>query len=164
MVTIGIDPGIERIGIGIVDRENQKYKLLFHKLIKTSSSKPQEERLEIIYHELSEILSHYDIKCASIEKLFFSKNVKTAMKVSEARGVILLALRHKQIPINEYTPLQLKQAIIGYGRASKSQIQDFIKLMLGIKDFTFSDDVMDGIALAIIHLNTYKTLSRIKGL
>lgn len=162
MTILGIDPGIEKVGIGIVKKQNQEYKLIHHELIKTSARKPHAERLQLIYERITAVVNKFTIDAASIEKLFFAKNVKTAMVVSEARGVILLALKLLDLPIYEYTPLQVKQGLIGYGRASKNQIRDFIKLMLKLKEVPSTDDVTDGIALAIIHLNTFKTLSKIK--
>ena len=162
MITIGIDPGIEKVGVGIIEKQNNnKLNLLFYKLIKTSSKLPHEDRLQIIYHELLNIISMYPINFASIEKLYFAKNIKTAMLVSEARGVMMLALKEKNIPIYEYTPLQIKQSLVGYGKASKAQIQEFIKIMLNLKKIPKPDDVADGIALAIIHFNFYKTFSKI---
>jgi len=162
MITIGIDPGIERVGIGIISQEKQSYKLIFKKLIKTSSKQSNADRIKNIFDELNTILESHKIDSASVEKLYFAKNVKTAMVVSEVRGVILLALRLKNIPIFEYTPLQVKQALVGYGRATKNQVQEFVKLMLGLDKVPDSDDVADALAIAIIHLNTYKTLSKIK--
>jgi crossover junction endodeoxyribonuclease RuvC len=163
MVTIGIDPGIERVGIGIVSSNNKKMTLEYQKLIKTSSKLSISKRLRIIHEELNGILDKYRVDHASVEKLFFAKNIKTALTVSEARGVILLTLEQRNIPVFEYTPLQLKQAIIGYGRAVKNQIQEFVVTMLGLKEKIKLDDVADGIALAIVHLNTFKTISKIKG-
>jgi crossover junction endodeoxyribonuclease RuvC len=161
MLVIGVDPGIERTGVGIVESTNGKLKLIHQKLIKTSSAKPQAERLSEIYDELNSIIKEYAIEFASVEKLFFAKNVKTAMTVSEARGIIILALFKNKIPIYEYTPLQVKQALIGYGRGTKDQIQELVKIILNLQEIPKPDDVADGIALAITHINTYKLLSKI---
>jgi crossover junction endodeoxyribonuclease RuvC len=163
MLVIGIDPGIEKIGIGIVSYTNRKLNLEFQRLISTSSKLTTAKRLEIIYKELNKILDEFKIDFASVEKLFFAKNIKTALTVSEARGVIILALQQRNIPVYEYTPLQVKQAIIGYGRALKNQIKEFVCIILGLKEKIKIDDVADGIALAIVHINTYKTISKIKG-
>jgi crossover junction endodeoxyribonuclease RuvC len=161
MFVIGIDPGIEKTGVGIVESLNGKLKLVYHKLIKTSSSKPQAERLNEIFDQLNSILAEYKVSFASVEKLFFAKNVKTAMTVAEARGVALLAIQRNNVPIYEYTPLQVKQALIGYGRGTKDQVQQLVKIILNLSEIPKPDDVADGIALAITHINTYKTLSRI---
>ena len=162
MITIGIDPGIERTGVGIVEEEKGKLKLLYSKLIKTESKLPQSVRLLQLYTELTEIISMYKIDHASVEKLFFIKNVKTAMAVSEARGVILLTLQNKNISIFEYTPLQIKQALVGYGRGTKDQVQYLVKIILSLDEKAIQDDVADGIACAITHINSYKLISKIK--
>ncbi len=162
MLTIGIDPGLERIGIGIVKNSNRKLTLVYNRLITTPSKLGIPDRLNIIHEELSCILKDYPVDHASVEKLYFAKNIKTAMMVSEARGVILLALRQKQVPVFEYTPLQVKQAMIGYGRAAKSQIQEFVRVILNLSEIPKPDDVADGIALAIVHINSFRTLSKIE--
>jgi len=162
MTVIGIDPGIERTGIGIIEEKNNKLFLIYNKLIKTSPKDTQSQRLYHLYNELDKIINSYKIDFASVEKIFFTKNIKTAMNVSEARGVILLVLGKNSIPVYEYTPLQVKQSLVGYGNASKNQIQQFVKIMLNLKDLPKQDDIADGIALAIIHINTYKTLSKIR--
>ena len=158
----GIDPGIERTGIGIIEYKNSSYKLIFHKLIKTSSKIAHQNRIRIIFDELCLILDKYEIDSASIEKLFFAKNVKTAMTIAEVRGIIFLALEQNNIPIYEYTPLQVKQALTGYGRGTKKQIQELVKIVLKLEEIPKPDDVADGLALAITHMNTIKTLSKIK--
>ena len=162
MTVIGIDPGIEKTGIGIVQLNDNKLSLIHKELIYTSSKEKFEIRLEKIYNKLFGILSSYELDYASVEKLFFSKNVKTAITVAEVRGIIILALQQKKIPIYEYTPLQIKQGLIGYGRGTKRQIQELIKIILKSDEIEKQDDIADGIALAILHLNSYKTLSKIK--
>lgn len=162
MTAIGIDPGIEKTGIGIVQLNNNKLKLIHKELIYTSSKINFEIRLEDIYNKLIKILNNYKVDFASVEKLFFAKNVKTAINVAEARGVIILALQQNKIPIYEYTPLQVKQGLIGYGRGTKRQVQELIKIILETDEIVKHDDVADGIALAIVHLNSYKTLSKIR--
>lgn len=160
MITIGVDPGIERIGVGVVEQQGSRFILRESRLIKTSSKLTTPERLLIINNELSEIAAAHPITFASVEKLFFAKNIKTAMTVSEARGVILLTLQQQGIPIYEYTPLQVKQALLGYGRATKKQIQEMVKVILKSDELIKQDDVADGIALAITHFNTYKTIKK----
>lgn len=163
MLTIGIDPGLERIGVGIVEHGGSKLRLEFDKLIRTSPKLSTPERLLIISEELSSILSQYKFDYASVEKLFFARNVTNALLVSEARGVILLELQKRGIPIYEYTPLQVKQALIGYGRGTKEQIQSLVKIILKLDKAQEQDDVADAIALAITHINTNKTMQKLKG-
>lgn len=162
MIAIGIDPGIESTGIGIVELNKNKLNLIHYELISTSSKEKKEFRLRKIYDNLTRILANYKIDFASVEKLFFSKNVKTAITVAEVRGIILLALEQNKIPIFEYTPLQVKQGLVGYGRGTKKQVQELIKIILNIDKIIKQDDIADGIALAIVHLNSCKTLIKIK--
>lgn len=162
MVAIGIDPGIESTGIGIVELNKNKLNLIHYELISTSSKDKKEFRLRKIYDNLTQILANYKIDFASVEKLFFAKNVKTAITVAEVRGIILLALEQNKIPIYEYTPLQVKQGLVGYGRGTKKQVQELIKIILNIDEVIKQDDIADGIALAIVLLNSYKTLLKIK--
>lgn len=161
MTVIGIDPGIEKTGIGIIESYKGNYKLIFEKLIKTNSKLNYYKRLSIIDEEFNEILNNFKIDSAAIEKVFFAKNVKTALIISEVRGILLLSLFKKNISIFEYTPLQVKQSIAGYGNADKTQVQKFIKILLKLENIPKSDDVADGMALAIVHLNSYKVLSKI---
>lgn len=162
MTVIGIDPGLERIGIGIIKKEKNIYNLIYSKLIKTSSKDSYYFRLNKIYNDFSNILSNNQIDQAAIEKIFFAKNVKTAMSVSEVRGILLLACTIHNIPIFEYTPLQIKQSLAGYGNATKDQVKKLIQIILKLDKVPESDDVSDGLALAIVHLNITKTLSKIK--
>lgn len=162
MITIGIDPGIERTGVGIVEYRENKYNLIFNKLIKSSSKEKHEARLRKIFDELVDILNEYKVDYASVEKLFFAKNVKTAFAVAEVRGIILLALEMHKIPIYEYTPLQVKQGLTGYGRGAKNQVQELVKIILNLKEIPKPDDVADGIALAILHSNMQKTMLLMK--
>ncbi|HBD96406.1 MAG: crossover junction endodeoxyribonuclease RuvC [Spirochaetes bacterium GWF1_31_7] len=163
MITIGIDPGIERVGIGVVQYRDSRLKLLDSKLIKTSSKDSVGKRLQIIYDELIEMLGSYTIAYASVEEIFFAKNVKTVINVAQARGVILLALEKSLIPVYEYTPLQVKQALSGYGRADKGMMQRMLRMIIGDEVAILQDDVADGIALAITHINTNRIYEKIKG-
>ncbi len=161
MKVIGIDPGIDRVGVGIIEYVNNKYKLLFQQLIHTDKSLTTPQRLVGVYEQLQEILSHWQVDAASVEKLFFCKNVTNAMTVSQARGVICLALCQANIPIYEYTPMQIKQALTGYGRGTKQQVQELVRMLLGLKELpTKNDDVTDGMAMAITHINTARSLRK----
>lgn len=161
MIVIGIDPGIERVGIGVVEFENGRFALLHSQLIKTPSGNGLPERLQQISLELDKIIKMFPADSAAVEELFFAKNVKTAMTVAQARGVILLTLQNNSIPISEYTPLQVKQSIIGYGRAVKSQVKEIVSLIIKDGVIPEQDDVVDGIAIAITHINTARTMNRI---
>jgi len=163
VLVMGIDPGIERTGVSILSsNETGKIELIFSKLIKTKSDLSHSKRLMNLYDELCNIIRSYNIDYASVEKLFFAKNVKTAMVVSEARGVILLAIEKSGIKIFEYTPLQVKQAIVGYGRSSKKQIESLIKMILKDSTIEAQDDVIDSMAIAITHINSNKLFLKIK--
>jgi crossover junction endodeoxyribonuclease RuvC len=163
MIAIGIDPGIEKTGIGIVESSSNKLALLHHELILTSNKNNDSFRLNEIFEKVCGIIKNYKIDFAAIEKLFFAKNVKTAFRVSEVRGVILLALEKCNLPVYEFTPLQVKQGLTGYGRGTKNQIQELVKIILKLDAAPKQDDVADGIACAIVGLNTHKTVCRIKG-
>jgi crossover junction endodeoxyribonuclease RuvC len=161
MITIGIDPGIERIGVGVVESSNGKMKLLCHELIKTPSKLSTPERLAMLYEKLMHFLTENKADNAAVEELFFARNTTTAITVAQARGVILLALQNMGLPIFEYTPLQVKQSLLGYGRADKKQIQYMIKMMLG-DSAPKQDDVADAVAIAITHINMNRLNEKLK--
>ena len=146
---IGIDPGYGRIGYGIIEKTRTGEKYITHGLIETSTKKELIDRLGEIHTELSLIIKKYKPDSAAVEKLFFYKNVKTAIDVGQARGVILLTLKNHDLPISEYTPLEIKQAIVGYGRAEKNQIQTMVQMILGLKKQKMQDDAADALAVAL---------------
>lgn len=156
MVVLGIDPGIERVGYGILEVESVKRRTV-QKVgwgcIETSSRTPHADRLAEIYQQLSRLIKKIKPKIVGVEKLFFFKNAKTALTVSEARGVILLALANERIPIVEFTPLQVKQTVTNYGRADKRQIQAMVKMTLGLSEVPKPDDAADALAIAICALH-----------
>ena len=156
MIVLGIDPGFARLGYGIIDYSNNKYKVIEYGTISTEAGEPLEERLKKINFDLNEIISKYKIEAASIEELFFNTNTKTAIHVAEARGVILYTLAACNIPIYEYTPLQVKQALVGYGRADKHQVMDMVKRTLKLEKMPKLDDTTDALALAICYTYSYK--------
>ena len=156
MIVLGIDPGFARLGYGIVDYSNNKYKVIEYGTISTEAGEPLEERLKKINSDLNEIISKYKIEAASIEELFFNTNTKTAIHVAEARGVILYTLASAGIKIFEYTPLQVKQALVGYGRADKHQVMDMVKRTLKLEKMPKLDDTTDALALAICYIYSYK--------
>lgn len=156
MVILGIDPGLAIVGYGVIECKGNKYKALDYGCIITDSKSLFPERLKIIYDELSSIIDKYNPEDMAVEELFFNKNVKTAIKVGQARGVGVLAGINKGLGIYEYTPLQIKQSITGYGRADKRQIQNMVKLLLNLKEIPKPDDVADALAIAICHSSCLK--------
>jgi crossover junction endodeoxyribonuclease RuvC len=150
MKILGIDPGIERLGWGIVEAEGSHYYYRRAGCIRSSKDKTQQERLESITRDLEELIREEKPEKAAIEKLFFAKNKKTALIVSEARGAILLTLSRLGIPTHEFTPLEVKLAITGNGRAEKHQVEWMVKRLLGIKEHIASDDAYDALALCLM--------------
>ena len=134
MRIIGIDPGTGILGFGIIDVFQNKMSLVTAGVVRTPPHTPLDERLEEIYDGLMEIISETKPDCMSIEKLFFSRNVTTAMSVSHARGVAMLAGKKSRLPIHEYTPLQIKQTLTGYGKADKKQVQEMVRMQLRLKE------------------------------
>lgn len=151
MRIIGIDPGTGILGFGVVDFIDGKPKLVDAGVVKTPAHTPLDERLEDIYDSLTEIISDTNPTVMSIEQLFFARNVTTAMSVSHARGVAMLAGRKAQLTIAEYTPMQIKQTLTGYGKADKKQMQEMVRLQLGLRDAPKPDDCADALAAAITH-------------
>ena len=150
MRIIGIDPGTGILGFGVIDAKNGKTQLVTAGIITTPAHTPLAERLEEIYDGLSEIIKETKPTFMAIEKLFFSQNVTTAMSVSHARGVAMLTGQQARMTIEEYTPLQIKQTIVGYGRASKQQIQEMVRIQLGLAEIPKPDDCADALAAAIM--------------
>jgi len=151
VIILGIDPGFARLGYGVIDYSCGKYKVLEYGTITTPAHTELAERLKKINYDLNEVISKYKIEAASIEELFFNTNSKTAIHVAEARGVILYTLSAANIDIYEYTPLQVKQALVGYGRADKHQVMEMVKKNLRLKTMPKLDDTADALALAICH-------------
>lgn len=151
MRILGIDPGYGILGWSIIDKIGNKFVPIDFGSITTESKMPMEDRLEYIYNALESIIHEYRPDEASIEELFFNNNAKTALLVGQARGVAILACVKGGLIINEYTPLQIKQALVGYGRADKKQIQEMVKRILNLKETPKPDDTADAIAAAICH-------------
>ena len=153
-VILGIDPGIADTGFGVIAKEKGgKIKCISYGSIKTKAKQDLPERLEILNKELEKVIKKYQPDLVAIEQLFFCKNVKTALTVGQARGVVLLACRKQRKEIIEFTPLQVKQAISSYGQASKSQVQKMVKFFLGLKEIPKPDDAADALAIAISAIN-----------
>ena len=151
MRIIGIDPGTGILGFGVIDVEGTKFRLVDAGVITTPPHTPHGERLEDIYDSLTEIIAAAKPDACSIEKLFFSRNITTAMSVAEARGVALLVAQQHKLAIHEYTPPQIKQTVTGYGSADKKQVQEMVRIQLGLKDVPKPDDCADALAAAITH-------------
>ncbi len=151
MKIIGIDPGTGILGFGVIEVVGDKMKIIDAGVVKTPAHTPLDVRLEDIFDSLTEIINGTKPDVMSIEKLFFSQNVTTAMSVSHARGVAMLAGRKGGLPIAEYTPLQIKQTVTGYGKADKKQVQEMVKIQLGLTKIPKPDDCADALAAAITH-------------
>ena len=156
MYILGIDPGFGRVGYGIIEYRNNKYRPVEYGCITTPANERLSLRLKKIKEDLDEVISRYNIDAASVEALFFNTNITTGIQVAEARGVILYTLEQHGIEINEYTPLQVKQALVGYGRAKKEQIKVMVKEMLKLEKMPRLDDTTDALAIAICHANSNK--------
>lgn len=151
MRIIGIDPGTGILGFGVVDFSGGKSTMVTAGVIRTPPHTPLDERLEDIFDGLTEIIVETNPDVMSIENLFFARNVTTAMSVAHARGVAMLTGRKAKIPIADYTPMQIKQTLTGYGKADKKQVQEMVRIQLGLKEVPKPDDCADALAAAITH-------------
>ncbi len=158
MLAIGIDPGTAITGYGIV-RRNEAGELLAVDwgVILTPAGQSASDRLAQIYQSLTDILHQHKPECAAVESIFFQRNVRTAMSVGQARGVVLLALQQAGVPSYDYNPNQVKQAVSGYGAADKKQMQTMVRTLLNLPELPKPDDAADALAVAICHLNTQRT-------
>jgi crossover junction endodeoxyribonuclease RuvC len=154
MRILGIDPGTGILGFGVIDYERGKISLVDAGVIRTPVHEDDAVRLLTIYEELTQVIKDNKPAAMSVEKLFFARNVTTAMTVAQARGVVLLCGKQAQLPIHEFTPLQIKQAITGYGKADKKQMQEMVRVLLGLKEVPKPDDAADALAAAITYSMT----------
>jgi len=154
MRILGIDPGIAIVGYGVIDAQRGQFRLVSMGASRTPTGIPVEKRIEMVYDDICELIDTYKPDCMACEELFFNTNQKTAIAVAEARGVILLAAMKKNIEFFEYTPLQVKQSVVGYGRAEKKQVITLVKMILGMENGPKLDDTADALALAICHAHT----------
>lgn len=165
MRIIGIDPGYAIVGFGIIEYNKASFSTVQYGAITTPADMDFNSRLKVIYDDLSSILDSFKPDFLAIEKLYFTSNQKTAIAVAEARGVTLLAARQRDIPIYEYTPLQVKQSVTGYGKAIKKQVQEMTKRILNLPEIPKPDDTADALAIAVCHAHSYNSkLSDIKDL
>ena len=154
MIVLGIDPGYAIVGYGVIEYHNNHFKVLDFGAITTEAHFPFNERLERIYNCACMLIDRYHPDAMAIEKLFFNTNQKTAIDVAQARGVILLSARQHGVSIHEYTPLQVKQSVVGYGRAEKKQVQEMTRLLLNLDKVPKPDDTADALAMAICHAHS----------
>lgn len=159
MVVLGIDPGYAIVGYGIVEYNGVTFKTIDFGAITTKAKTYFPQRLEKIFNDLDEIIKKYKPDALSIEKLFFNTNTTTAIDVAQARGVILLAAQKNSVPVFEYTPLQVKQSVTGYGRAEKKQIMEMTRVLLNLKSVPKPDDTADALAMAVCHAHTANSLA-----
>ncbi len=158
MRILGIDPGIATIGFGIVDSDKNRHRLVTCGVITTPAHTRLSSRLEQIYDDLQRLLEAFKPDAVSIEELFFNTNITTGIAVAHGRGVILLACRKAGVGIYEYTPLQVKQAVVGYGRAEKAQVMDMVRRLCGLSAPPKPDDAADAVALALCHARSSTSL------
>lgn len=165
MIILGIDPGYAIVGYGVLEYKNNKFRTIEYGAITTEASMNMFDRFKSIYDDLNEIIERTHPDFMAIEELFFNSNQKTAINVAQARGVLLLAALNHGIEIFEYTPLQVKQAVAGYGRAEKNQVQQMVKLLLGLEAVPKPDDTADAVAIAICHGHSYNPIrdAKLKG-
>jgi crossover junction endodeoxyribonuclease RuvC len=158
MVILGIDPGYAIVGWGLVEYRNNTYKPLRYGAVTTDADMDFNQRLKVIFDDMSEIISRFKPDAAAIEKLYFTTNQKTAIMVAEARGVILLSAKQASLPIYEYTPLQVKTAVTGYGKAKKPQVMEMTRRLLKLPEVPKPDDTADALAIAITHCQSANSI------
>jgi len=154
MRILGIDPGTGILGFGVIEASGNSYQLVDAGVIRTPVKEDDAIRLETIFDELTDIIANNKLDAMSVEKLFFARNVTTAMTVAQARGVVLLCGQQAKIPIFEYTPMQIKMSVSGYGKADKKQVQEMVRVLLKLQEVPKPDDCADALAAAITHANT----------
>ena len=158
MIVLGIDPGLAIVGWGVLECSGVRFKPLGYGSIQTPAGMRTEERLAKIYRDLNKIIDHFHPDEMAVEELFFTNNITTGIRVAEARGIILLCGEQKGIPISEYTPMQVKQAVVGYGNATKHQVMEMTKRLLHLDTLPKPDDAADAIAIALCHARSHTSL------
>lgn len=155
MIILGIDPGYAIVGVGVIEYSGNKFRTIDYYAITTEAHTPFDQRLKTIYDEVNAVIEKYKPDYMAIEELFFNDNAKTAIAVGQARGVIVLSAVNHNVEVFEYTPLQVKQAVVGYGRADKTQVQHMTKALLSLPQIPKPDDVADALAIAVCHAHSY---------
>lgn len=158
MRILGIDPGVAIVGFGVLDAERGRQKLINCGVITTPAHTQLSSRLDLIYHDMQQIIEAFKPDVMAVEELFFNTNVTTGIAVAHGRGIVLLAGHQAGIPIYEYTPMQVKQAVVGYGKAEKKQVMDMVKRLCGLKAAPKPDDAADAVALALCHARSSTSL------
>ncbi|KAA9007738.1 crossover junction endodeoxyribonuclease RuvC [Paenibacillus spiritus] len=161
MRILGIDPGLAIVGFGFVDKNGSKLTPVQYGCIQTEAHTPEAERLSHVYDGMIQLIDRYKPDAVAMEKLYFSRNVTTALPVAQARGVLVLAAVQRGLPLSEYTPMQVKQAIVGYGKAEKKQVQEMVRMFLKLSQIPKPDDVADALAVAVCHAHSYTLNSKI---
>ena len=154
MRILGIDPGLAIVGWGVLDYQASRFQTVAYGAIRTPKESPTEERLRLIFDGMRELLDTYHPDAVSVEELFFDNNITTGIRVAEARGVILLSVKLAGVEMQDYTPMQVKQSVVGYGKAEKKQVIMMVTKLLGLKEPPKPDDTADALALAICHAHT----------
>ena len=157
MIILGIDPGYATVGYGVIEADGMHFRTVDYGAVTTPAKTPFDIRLEMIYDGICELCDRYKPDAASVEELFFNTNITTGIAVGHSRGVILLALRKSGVDFYEYTPLQVKQSVVGYGRAEKKQVMIMTKTILGLERMPRPDDAADALALAVCHAHSAKS-------
>ncbi len=156
MRVLGIDCGTERTGWGVITTDGRTHRVLGHGVIRTSAREPLEHRLRSIAAALRAILTEHQPDEAAVEEVFYSQNVKTALKLAHVRGVALLAIAEAQVSLGEYSPLEVKSSVVGYGRAEKQQVARMVRILTGLDEAMATEDVSDALAVAICHATFLK--------
>lgn len=160
MRILGIDPGYALMGYGVIEKKGNRFSVCDYGSISTEAGAPMPQRLKFLYSSLMDVIAEWQPEEAAIEELFYNTNAKTVINVGQARGVAVLACVNSGIEIAEYTPLQIKQALVGYGRAEKNQVQQMVKVLLHLAKVPKPDDTADALAVAVCHANSCGTVSK----
>jgi len=150
MIIFGVDPGTARMGFGVIDHSGES-RLIGHGVLETPANTSMPYRLRMLFEQMGDLLDSHKPEVLSIEQLFFARNVTTAISVGQARGVVLLAAAIRDIPVQEYSPSEIKQSVVGYGKADKGQIQEMVRLILNLEEIPQPDDAADALAVAICY-------------
>lgn len=163
MIILGVDPGYATLGYGIIKQLGNRFQAVTYGVFTTAPDLEPHQRLCKIFDSLQDLIAEFQPGAMAVEELFFNKNVNTAIQVGQARGVILLAGAKAGLPIFEYTPLQVKQAVVGYGVATKMQVRQMVKILLNLSELPKPDDAADALAVAICYANSAAVLKRLGG-
>jgi crossover junction endodeoxyribonuclease RuvC len=161
-ITLGVDPGTALLGYGVIAGDDAVQVIDFG-VLETTPDEPMPKRLQLLYTGMCRLIQSYHPDTVVVEQLFFARNVTTALAVGQARGVVMLAAAQAGVPVNEYTPAEVKQAVSGYGRANKSQMQEMVRMLLGLEDIPRPDDAADALAVALCHVQTTRFRQAVDG-